>query len=224
MPIAQIHANPESTQCISPSVFIYSLSCPTSGNARYIGKSNNPKKRFDQHLFEKYRSHKNHWIQSLKLNGLLPVMEIIDEVPELEWEFWEMHYISLYKSWGFDLTNGDLGWTGLGRHSDESRIKMRECKVGKIPKFYRGSKHTPETILKRKISSAITVKNRTTKYPPRLDKRRKIICETLISGIKKEFNSITEAHKELGVARQSIGNNLSERSSVVGRKYIFSYK
>ncbi len=32
-------------------------------------------------------------------------MDIVAEVKYSEWEFWEQHYISLFKSFGFNLTN-----------------------------------------------------------------------------------------------------------------------
>lgn len=41
--------------------------------------------------------------------GLKPIIEIIDEVPVSEWEFWEIYWISQFKTWGFDLTNGTEG-------------------------------------------------------------------------------------------------------------------
>jgi hypothetical protein len=34
---------------------------------------------------------------------------VIDCVPYHEWEFWEKHYISLYFSWGFNLSNISMG-------------------------------------------------------------------------------------------------------------------
>lgn len=94
------------------TTFIYSLEDPITGQIRYVGKSNNIKKRLVQHRFDNHKSYKTNWIKSLKDNNLEPILNIIDEVPKEEWSFWEKHYISLYKSWGFKLTNGTDGGDG----------------------------------------------------------------------------------------------------------------
>lgn len=127
--------------------FIYALVDPVTDHVRYIGKSNNPKKRFSGHVVDKIRTHKTGWIKSLKKQNLLPVLEILDCVPKSEWELWETHYIGLYRGWGFNLTNNTLG--GYGREgfivSDETKEKMSKCKIGK--------KHSQETIDKLRILS-----------------------------------------------------------------------
>jgi hypothetical protein len=74
------------------TTFIYSLSDPITGEIRYIGKANNPKKRILDHVRENKtsnRSHKISWIKSLIVKDLLPIVEIVDEVPKLDWEFWD---------------------------------------------------------------------------------------------------------------------------------------
>lgn len=87
-------------------VFIYMLVDPRNQQVRYIGKAKEPQKRFQRgHRYEKQNTRKCNWVQSLLKQGLTPLVQIIDEVLFSEWQFWEMHYISLYKSWGFDLTN-----------------------------------------------------------------------------------------------------------------------
>ena len=51
---------------------------------------------------------------------------IIDEVPIKEWKFWEIHYISLYKSWGFKLENKNNGGGGPTYMSDDIKILMSD--------------------------------------------------------------------------------------------------
>lgn len=101
--------------------FIYALVCPFSGKYRYIGKSNNPQKRLFGHMTDSRINHRNSWLKSIKLSGALPLLEIIDEVEMSEWPFWEKHYISLYKSFGFNLLNVTEGGEGSSFHD-------RECK------------------------------------------------------------------------------------------------
>ena len=75
-------------------------------------------------------AHKN----SLKENIYL---EIIDEIPTKEWEFWERYYISLFRSWGFGLINKNNGGGGCITHnvSKEARDKISKYHKGKSKPF-----------------------------------------------------------------------------------------
>lgn len=124
---------------------IYSLNCPITGTPKYIGQTIRlPRERLASHLMVYKNNKRNSWIKGLLLKGTKPVMEIIDEVPISEISFWEMHYISLYKSWGFDLKNGTHGGEYGGRPTVDTRLKLRLAKLG--------TKQTPETIAKRSAS------------------------------------------------------------------------
>lgn len=88
--------------------YIYALIDPRNGYVRYIGKTHrNPILRLNEHTlyYKEIESQnlKNKWILELRAENMIPKMEIIDEVED--WDFWERHYISLYKSWGFQLCN-----------------------------------------------------------------------------------------------------------------------
>lgn len=110
--------------------FIYTLSDPNTGLVRYIGKTNNLKKRLSRHLSNNNLSNstrKNNWIISLLRKNQLPIIETLDEVDSTDIDFFEIFYISLFKSWGFDLLNGTEGgdgvdWTGK-KHNKISKIK-----------------------------------------------------------------------------------------------------
>ena len=86
--------------------YIYTLSDDLG--IRYVGKSNNPESRLKIHLKEckKKRTHKENWIFSLKQDGKLPILEILDEIDLKDWCFFESYWISQLKAWGFDLLNG----------------------------------------------------------------------------------------------------------------------
>lgn len=137
------------------TTFIYILIDPRNNQIRYVGKANNPKKRLEGHLGDKRKTYKTNWIKNLKSKELRPVIEIIDEVALDEWQFWEQHYISLYKSWGFKLTNATIGGEGAGEFginfTPEIRLKMRLAKLGK-PSLRKGKKVSEEG--KAKMSKA----------------------------------------------------------------------
>lgn len=123
------------------TTFIYELIDPKTNQVRYIGKSNNPKERFYQHLSDKKKTHKGNWVRFLLNENLKPILEVIDKVDINEWKFWEQHYISLYKSWGFDLTNNTNGGEGFSDPTGEIRKK--------ISKTLTGRKQFSESIKKR---------------------------------------------------------------------------
>ena len=110
--------------------YIYSLSYP-AGNVRYIGKTNDVKSRYHKHLRDaKYSTNSRRlaWIRSLLNQNCKPILDVIDVVPECEWAFWEKHYISLYRSWGFDLTNSTAGGEGLLATEEVKRKISESCK------------------------------------------------------------------------------------------------
>lgn len=74
----------------------------------------------------KEKTHKGHWIFGLISEGFVPVMEILDVVPDNESDFWEREYIQNFRERGFSLTN----------FSDGGESPMR------------GKKHTPEALAK----------------------------------------------------------------------------
>ena len=112
--------------------FIYSLSCPETKIVKYIGKTNNIEKRLRSHISNNSLSastKKNNWIISLLRKNMIPIIEIVDEVEESKIDFLEKFYISLFRSWGFDLLNGTEGgdgfdWTGR-KHNSISNLKNR---------------------------------------------------------------------------------------------------
>lgn len=118
--------------------FIYTLVDPISGHVRYVGKTDYPDTRLKYHIKSikvTKNKHKVSWIKNLLTMKLKPILEIIDEVNYSEWEFWEQHYISLYKSWGFKLINKTFGGEGATSGIPlciEHRKKISEAKKGKV--------------------------------------------------------------------------------------------
>ncbi len=110
------------------TTFIYLLRCPETNTIRYIGKANNPNKRYTEHMRKDRTAstHKINWIQSLLNKGLKPVLEILKEVPMNEWKMWEKYYIELYRK-KFDLTNYTEGGEGSFRGNQTS------FKKGSVP-------------------------------------------------------------------------------------------
>jgi hypothetical protein len=86
--------------------YIYALIDPRIDQVFYVGKTTNPKNRLLEHLGEcKIRgSKKDLYLRELLQIGIIPELFIVDEC-YTEKAFWEIFYIHLFKSWGYDLTN-----------------------------------------------------------------------------------------------------------------------
>ena len=171
------------------TTFIYSLS-DENHNIRYIGKTSYLRRRVKDHITEAKKginTRKNRWILSLLKRNVNPLIEIIDEVPSSEWEFWEIFYISLFKSWGFQLTNNTSGGNGTGSginnpnygrkltedHKHKCSLKLR----GKNNPSY-GKKPSDETL--KKLS-------------------KPVLQYSLDGNFIKIWNSIREAESELKI-------------------------
>lgn len=181
------------------TVFIYALKDPRDGAVRYIGKAKDPRYRFRAHLGSEPGTHKAHWIRQLKDLELIPSMEILDEVPESQWEFFERAYIKVYRESGAALTNitdgGDGGATTTGKKwSLERRMAAKGrkhpprspewCAAISAAKIGRpGHSHTLET------REAMSVIMSGRKYPPRSPE----VCANMsraMKGVPKSPESI----------------------------------
>lgn len=94
---------------------IYVLIDPRDNSIRYVGKTNNEKERYKNHLnsLRDKNTHKRNWINQLKSIGLKPIMKVIEEIEIDKWKERESFYINHYKLLGFKLTNCSDGGEGL---------------------------------------------------------------------------------------------------------------
>lgn len=119
-------------------VYIYTLIDPISQEIRYVGKTENIKKRQLCHISNTSGKNKKvNWIKSLKKQNLIPFFEVIDEVEEYEWEFWEKYWISQCKAWGYKLTNTTDGGDG-GNTIGKLPSELRAATIQKIKDAMQG--------------------------------------------------------------------------------------
>lgn len=147
-------------------MYIYSLSDPLSGHVKYIGCTADLKKRLSSHIYsDKDQVSKKRWIHSLTKTGHLPTMDVVDVVDDSEWAFWERHYISLFKSWGFRLLNVSIGGSGAsGITHSASSIK----KISDASKRLWGSKEYSKMMCEkaRGLNNAFADKNKYSFWHP----------------------------------------------------------
>jgi group I intron endonuclease len=122
---------------MSDTTFIYSLSDPTTGKIRYVGKTDDLPRRLTAHCSSSHlhdATHKTRWILTLLAEGLKPRIGILAEVPTSQWEFWEREYIRVLKASGANLVNATEGGEGQSRgfkHSEKTRKKMGIVRKGR---------------------------------------------------------------------------------------------
>jgi hypothetical protein len=189
------------------NVFIYYLS-DSKGNIRYVGKTNQYlKQRLYAHILEcksERRSYKISWIKSLLNKGERPIIEVIDEVPEGEWQFWEQYWIEQFRQWGFNLTNLTIGGQGGNgyKHTSDSKKKMRKSKLGsKLPELQ-----------KKKISDSI---KKLAKLNPNYNRsgnniKREIDKELLYKLYITENLSTTKIANKLKFSKKKIWDSIQE--------------
>lgn len=113
--------------------YIYTLADPIDYSIRYVGQSQEPKTRFSAHKSAAKRTaglHSSKWIKSLLNKGLSPILNIEGVYDLADIDFWEQHYISIYKSWGFKLTNSESGGKSNKTYSKEHKNKIGNSRKG----------------------------------------------------------------------------------------------
>lgn len=226
------------------TTFIYILIDPRNDQIRYVGKSNTPGKRFLTHLCDKRKSHVTAWIKQLLEKGLKPNQEIIDEISVNEWQFWEQHYISLYRSWGFNLTNHSLGGFGSISVSLETRQKMSLSKIGitwadrfgeesalsmkiKASDLRKGIPKTFDAKQKMKANHSywcLGKKQSEQHVAKRIVHYSKRIIQTDLEGsFVKEWESAHQAARELNITQSNIVSCLKKKTRKAGG-YKWEYK
>lgn len=131
-------------------IAIYGLVDPDTGGIRYIGKSIRPLERLGNHLNDKSKCHRAHWLAGLVARGLRPQLVILEWLTESEdWKAAERTWIARGKSLGWMLTNNTDGGDGVAGLPAETRNRMAAV--------WRGRKHRPESLAKLKAARALRV-------------------------------------------------------------------
>lgn len=201
--------------------FIYLLIDPVTSAVRYVGKTNNPRRRFNQELSEARRNpngtRRNSWIKNLLDRGFKPEQFIIDIVPTDEWAFWEIHYIGLFKTFGYILTNHSNGGCGPNSVSAETRKKLSTALKGNTNK--RGTKLSDDT--KLKLSDIAKGRINT------LESRKKVSKSVLQFDKKnvflREWLSGKEAAKKLNINQANLNLACNNKRKSAGG-YIWKFK
>ena len=107
--------------------YIYCLRDPTTLEARYIGATNNPKRRLSEHMTSDRRENlsKTLWIESL--SKVKPIPEVLEEASDDNWKDREIFWISYAKYIGWPILNIN---SGGGLNSEEVKLKISKSHIG----------------------------------------------------------------------------------------------
>ena len=203
----------------------------------YIGKTKNSLvKRNGQHMYKYGNSTK---------------IELLDNIHDENWKFWESYYIDLFKSWGFKLLNQNEGGGGPSHHTIETRLKISNRKNKKTTSIFQYSKDgqfiNKFNSVKDALSSigrkgsfiaSLTRKNLKTSFGyiwryAKNDNRDLTISNhkhcipifqyDLDMNFIQEWSSATEASNKLNLNLQGINNCCKNKTNTSGN-YIWKYK
>ena len=115
--------------------YIYAMVDPQTDKIRYVGKtSKGLEYRRQGHInAAKYNTdtYLLRWLRGLLNTGKKPVMQVLEEVEEEEWQDAERKWIAYGHKQGWALTNGTEGGEGLCNPSPETRKKLADAARGK---------------------------------------------------------------------------------------------
>ena len=154
--LKNIHPGPEVSITFKKTpgqVYVYALRDPDTGNVRYVGKTIDPRDRYQSYMSPSVQENENHlpvirWVKKLREREHYPVMYLIECVAEAVWEERERHWISFYRAKGLDLLNIQAGGGG-----QSGFIRPQEVK-DKISATLQGHPVAPET--RQQLSEALT--------------------------------------------------------------------
>lgn len=94
---------------------------------RYVGKSDDPLKRLNEHIKYDYnkKSYKHNWVRKMLRENKEIKFKILEVVPHDTWEEREIYWINKFKT--NNLTNKTIG--GGGKNYPESLIKNKNLKI-----------------------------------------------------------------------------------------------
>ncbi len=204
--------------------YIYSLNCPTTGTIKYIGKTGNTKKRYNDHIKYTYlKSKKASWIKSLISKNLKPVMNILEIVDDKISDSREIFWIKYYEDRGFNLKNMSSGGTG-GKTKSFGRPILRSD--GKI---FATVKDAANSINRTSIRIIQTIKARQKLsgyywgyigegiIKPEVKEFKKIYCSN-----GKVYNGYKHVEECLNINTKSLSQCVKKGYSINGYKFSFS--
>jgi hypothetical protein len=204
--------------------FIYALIDPRDGLIKYIGKSNNPTKRYYHHLAETkqdFKTKKCNWLRKLLKENKKPTLEILEECNVNLWHEREIYWIDTINP-SCNHKKGGGGSTHIPQIKTSKPVLQYSLDFELIKEYESLNEASRQTGLElANISNACNGKLKHTgffvwKFKNEKEKRtckekairqiRKVIQLDKNKNIIKIYESINSASSEMNVPRTSISN------------------
>jgi hypothetical protein len=196
--------------------YIYKLIDPITSEIRYIGQTDNIKRRYNDHMSSSlnknsssYNTYKSCWIRKILNNNLLPIIEVIEECDTLETSnIREKYYINKLNNDGYKLTNSYV--SDVTEFSIETKKKMSSAKKGKTLEEIVGEEKASE--LRNYYSERMKMQNP--------NKSGDDIVRGKISDTLKEYFSNPENHWAYGLKMTNEHNEKLRQSKLNNPKNV----
>lgn len=174
---------------------IYTLTCPDTLLVRYVGKTFNPKDRFFRHnsIDNRDKSKRALWIRGLIGKNKKPIIDIIDDCDEFNWEEKEIAYIKLYKSIGARLLNMTKG----GEQGALNYV-LTETQSEKLSKALKGKSKTKEH-----TENAKNARIESLKLNPELRKKLAEVSANTLRNMTEEQKTKSLNRRKLAFAKKN---------------------
>lgn len=91
--------------------WVYVLVDPRDHEVRYVGTTNRPRRRLNDHRTHPSSQGVLGWVQDLREEDLKPLMEVLQRIPADDRREREQLWIARFYRWGADLLNADAETT-----------------------------------------------------------------------------------------------------------------
>lgn len=142
---------------------IYALVDPRTDEIRYIGRSTNVKRRFNEHMEKRETTAVGNWKYKLLTMGLKPILKMIEEIEDRSClKEREIYWIAHGREQGWDLLNLTDGGDGTLNPSEHHRAAIAEANRKRVwtdeqrkatGVRWKGRTHTPEAIEKCRLAA-----------------------------------------------------------------------
>jgi predicted GIY-YIG superfamily endonuclease len=186
---------------------VYTLADPRTNIVRYVGYTGKKlEARLKTHLNDRERNHRTFWISSLRADGLLPKIELIEAFESKEEALEaERYWIAICKyQFGFDLVNGTDGG---------ECFTLSEAARKKLSQSHRGKRHTEAT--KRKMSETQKGKMFSEETRLRMSETRKRLGLRPPSSVGRRASE--ETKRKMSETQKRIGNKPPLRKKQQGK-------
>ena len=200
--------------------YIYKLIDPTTNDIKYIGQTDNIKRRYNNHVSssfnensDSYNTYKARWIRKVVNSNLLPIIEVIEECDNLELSnIREKYYIDKLTSEGYKLTNSYV--SDVTEFSIETKKKMSNSRKGKKLEEIVGLDKSVD--LKEYFSKRMKLNNPNKNSDP--------LVREKISNTLKEYFSNPENHWAYGLKMADEHNEKLRKSKLNNPKNVGNRK